>query len=370
MLALRLSGALCWYWYNRSHIDEARRWVTQSLTQADDASLPRVKALAGAGRLAHIQQDSVQARALLTEALMLAHKLGERWWAAWSLHLLGRVSYFDDDAESTRAFGNLSLDLAREIEDEWLEAWALHLLGLAEHIDSNYAKARLLYEESLVIRQRIDFREGAGTIQTLLGLIDFTEGDYPSTSARLVDALEHYRGLDAGWLMGNLVAQFLALAIAVGQPERAARLWGALSALSEAVSIRPIPLVEAVLGPAVEATRRALGEDRFQAEHATGRRMSLDEVADVAMAIAHEPRSSPASVAPPASVSTAHPAGLSRREAEVLGLIARGRTTQEIAGDLVISVNTVERHITHVYQKIGARGRAEATAYALQQGLA
>jgi DNA-binding CsgD family transcriptional regulator len=36
----------------------------------------------------------------------------------------------------------------------------------------------------------------------------------------------------------------------------------------------------------------------------------------------------------------------------------------------VISVPTVERHITHIYEKIGARSRAEATAYALRHGLA
>ena len=52
----------------------------------------------------------------------------------------------------------------------------------------------------------------------------------------------------------------------------------------------------------------------------------------------------------------------------MLRLIAAGCTSQEIADELVISIHTVERHITHVYQKIGARGRAEATAYASSTG--
>ena len=46
-----------------------------------------------------------------------------------------------------------------------------------------------------------------------------------------------------------------------------------------------------------------------------------------------------------------------------------GRSNREIAGDLVISVRTVERHITNLYGKIGARGRADATSYALKQAL-
>jgi DNA-binding NarL/FixJ family response regulator len=59
--------------------------------------------------------------------------------------------------------------------------------------------------------------------------------------------------------------------------------------------------------------------------------------------------------------------GLSQRQEEVLRLIAAGRTTREIAAQLVLSERTVERHIADVYAKIGARNRAEATAYALSR---
>ena len=60
---------------------------------------------------------------------------------------------------------------------------------------------------------------------------------------------------------------------------------------------------------------------------------------------------------------------LTPREVEVLQLIARGATNREIADRLVVSTRTVERHITHIYGKIGARGRASATAYALRNSL-
>jgi DNA-binding NarL/FixJ family response regulator len=61
---------------------------------------------------------------------------------------------------------------------------------------------------------------------------------------------------------------------------------------------------------------------------------------------------------------------LTTREVEVLERIAAGYTTREIAASLVISAGTVERHITNLYAKIGARGRADATAYAFRHGLA
>ena len=60
---------------------------------------------------------------------------------------------------------------------------------------------------------------------------------------------------------------------------------------------------------------------------------------------------------------------MTEREVEVLRLIAKGATNREIADDLVISMRTVERHITHIYGKIGARGKADATTYALRHSL-
>jgi DNA-binding CsgD family transcriptional regulator len=64
------------------------------------------------------------------------------------------------------------------------------------------------------------------------------------------------------------------------------------------------------------------------------------------------------------------PAGLSRREAQILGLLADGKSNLEISAQLFLSLRTVERHITHVYDKLGVRNRAEATAYAVKLGLA
>jgi ATP/maltotriose-dependent transcriptional regulator MalT len=67
------------------------------------------------------------------------------------------------------------------------------------------------------------------------------------------------------------------------------------------------------------------------------------------------------------------PAGLTRREVEVLRLIARGRANPEIAAELVLSVRTVERHVANIYEKIGASGRAAratAASYALATGVA
>ena len=63
-------------------------------------------------------------------------------------------------------------------------------------------------------------------------------------------------------------------------------------------------------------------------------------------------------------------AGLSEREAEVLRLVAAGRSNQQIADELVISLNTVRRHVSNIFDKTGAANRTEASGYARDHGLA
>lgn len=61
--------------------------------------------------------------------------------------------------------------------------------------------------------------------------------------------------------------------------------------------------------------------------------------------------------------------GLTTRERDVLRLIVRGDSSKEIAGNLQISVNTVDRHISNIYRKLGVRGRAQAAAVAVKRGI-
>lgn len=75
---------------------------------------------------------------------------------------------------------------------------------------------------------------------------------------------------------------------------------------------------------------------------------------------------------PPRRAAPPVPAGLTPRECEVLCLIAAGRSNQEIARALVLSVRTVERHISNIYAKLelsGPSARVAAAAFALRHGL-
>ena len=77
---------------------------------------------------------------------------------------------------------------------------------------------------------------------------------------------------------------------------------------------------------------------------------------------------------PPGPVRSSIPpeaaTGLSSRELEVLRLIAAGRSNPQIAEELVISLNTVQRHVSNILAKTGAANRTEAAGYARDKGLA
>jgi len=64
------------------------------------------------------------------------------------------------------------------------------------------------------------------------------------------------------------------------------------------------------------------------------------------------------------------PAGLTGREAEVLALVAAGRTNREIADALVLSHKTVARHLSNIFAKLEVTSRTQAAAFAFEHGLA
>jgi HD-GYP domain-containing protein (c-di-GMP phosphodiesterase class II) len=107
---------------------------------------------------------------------------------------------------------------------------------------------------------------------------------------------------------------------------------------------------------------RPAGTPQEAASHAQGEvragRLDGDAVAAVLVAAGHR-----------ATRRQAMPAGLTRREVEVLRLLAQGLSNSEIAQRLVISRKTAGHHVEHIYAKTGTTNRALASLYAASHGL-
>jgi predicted ATPase/transcriptional regulator with XRE-family HTH domain len=282
---LRIGGALAWYWECRGPVSEGREQLTRALSREGGTPATRMKALAGAGWLAHIQRDSSDARTFLNKARSIAGDLEDSWMVAWTTHLLGRVAYFDGDAEAAYRLGRESLEVAREIDDEWIIAWAYHLLALAAHINGDLGPAREYYEGSLEIRNRIGYPEGAATVTGLLGMLTLHEGDHVSAFALLRQSLEMNQQLGARWLVENMIANIVSISAGVGDFDRAARLAGFVSTMSDVVGAGPIPIAEAAFNEGASIARDKLGDDLYEQLSAAGSQMTMDEAIAESLAL-------------------------------------------------------------------------------------
>jgi non-specific serine/threonine protein kinase len=288
-IALRLAGALARYWWTRSYLVEGQHWLTRALASAHGRSAARMKALHGAGWLAHFRRDSGTARALFEQSLTIARELDDRWTVAWVLHGLGRIAYFDRDQEAARSFGEQSLAVAEALGDRWLIAWALHLLGLAAHIAGDFGAADAFYARSLAIRLDLGHHEAVGILYQLLGISAHRQRKFVEARCFCQGFLAISRELGSPWHLSNALAQFASLAAAQHQPERAARLIGAAALVNQTFRTRPIPLLEDLFVEGVGLARQALGEAVFTTALARGQAMTPEEAIAESLAVEVEP---------------------------------------------------------------------------------
>ena len=154
-----------------------------------------------------------------------------------------------------------------------------------------------------------------------------------------------------------------------GRPARAARLWVAAETLREEIGLalvlwdHTVTDYEAILADA----RGKLGETAWQEAQNDGRDMTLEQV--IEYALAGESGPSPADQEYPPAPSDTYPAGISARKVDVLKLVARGLTNAQVAKELFISPNTVNRHLNSIYHKLGVSSRAAATRSAIETRL-
>jgi DNA-binding NarL/FixJ family response regulator len=160
------------------------------------------------------------------------------------------------------------------------------------------------------------------------------------------------------------------VAVDQGELAWAVRLWGAADTLRKTIGA-PMPLVErASYESKVVAARDQLGEEVFVRTWAQGQRMTPEQALAAQGPAAIVEQGSTISQAKTADTSTSTlPAGLTKREAEALRLLAQGLTNAQIAEELVISPLTVNAYLRSLYSKLGVSSRTAAMRYAIDHNL-
>ena len=377
-MGLRLAGALAWFWRLHSHFSEGRRWLQALLaTSTVEPSPLRVRALTGAGLLAFAQSDYPAARALLEEGVALARELGDRPGLAWALHALGRVTVLERDNEGAKALLEESVALFRDVGDPRGMAYSLCFLGAVARQQRVFGRATALFKESDALLRRAGDTWGLLAVLLQWGAFANRQGDHERAATLYGECLSLARNLGSTWIMGESLWGLASVARSQKRLERAVRLYGAANALLNAIGAPGPPAIRAVIEQSLAAARAELGEEAFAAAWAAGRAMPVDEAVAEALRKDEGGRMKDEEVpiaGAPASSLIPHPSsfpdGLTAREVEVLRLIAAGKSNREIAAALVISLNTVLHHVSHILDKTGVANRTEAAAYATRHGLA
>jgi DNA-binding NarL/FixJ family response regulator len=117
---------------------------------------------------------------------------------------------------------------------------------------------------------------------------------------------------------------------------------------------------------ALAMTERQLGRIDSAREYLREARWILEQYPDPGQLLA-DPRT--IRLPRPTSTTSERPGNLSDREAEVLGLLGEGLTTDDIAHRLRLSLRTVDAHLRSIYRKVNVKNRSAATRYAIAHQL-
>jgi predicted ATPase/DNA-binding CsgD family transcriptional regulator len=309
------------------------------------------------GDLALRRRDYPAARSFYEQFLANGRKMGNRWFTAQALNNLGEVARCEGDYARAASLYDESLQLFRELENSGDIARSLHNLAYIAHHMGEDARAAGLFHESLERFQERGNKRGMA--ECLAGLATVALG---------------FAG--AGGRGTEPQAETAHLGPAV---QRSALLLAAAQAEFDALGVAMWPADQVEYDRNLAALRTlgsALNSESFEQAWAEGHGMSLETAVAYALAdtplAAGLPGDSTPGDEPTASIhvpTPAYPAGLTRREAEVLRLVAAGLSNAELADRLSVSINTVESHLRAIYGKIGVTRRSAATRFALEHNL-
>jgi predicted ATPase/DNA-binding CsgD family transcriptional regulator len=402
---LRLAALLRPFWQARGHAAEGAHALQALLDApaAQQATLPRARALAAAAHLLQLTGGYAMAEDYCQEALAIACAVGddylvaevrcERAWVLMrqgqpgaalplieqGLNLSRRLGELHQTARlfSARAYAtNAAGDPARAARDvaealrlfrqagDRLQAGSM-LCNLSDYElwTGDLDAARRHLAESLDIARALNNGHGIvyGTFN--LGLAEYLGGSPGAAAALFAESLDLARRMG---MKANIAYALLGLALAGrggADPAWSARLHGtadqALADLGHALE----PVEARLAGRDRQRLRAAMGAEAFEAEYAAGRTLDLAQVV-AALGPGDAAAGRTGEAVPDRDVAVLTP-----RELDVLELVAQGLSNADISRRLVLSEHTVHRHLANILRKLNLSSRAAAAAWGVRAGL-
>jgi non-specific serine/threonine protein kinase len=287
---------------------------------------------------------------------------------AESLRQLTNLTTLEGDYERAAVLGEDCLAASRAEGDLRARGMALLSLGSVRLLQERLEQAATHFVEGLALLRQVGDTSGIAATLTGQSVVAQSLGNITAADSMLAEALTLCRDL------GDDRSTYYAATVAVGRLvsrgalEPTARLVAALDFHRERTTLVAGVMEQVNLSRATAAARAALGEAAFTAAWKTGRELSVGHILDeVLVALTNSPTAG--SVVGPPETRQRSAGRLSKRENEVLQLVASGLSNPQIAERLVITPRTAKFHLASIMEKLGASSRAQAVALASQLDL-
>lgn len=334
------------------------------------------------GYMALEQKDYPRGYSLLEESQMLFKQIGNKKYASWAMRSLGRVLFTLNEQERAYSLVEESLLFSNEICDQLGSAYALNLKGRFALIQKNISAARSALEESLSLFTTLGYqRQRAYTLclRAKLALLQSNETaacDFYKESCKLFQQTDDLQGL------AYLLQEWGILMAIHGNLLKAACCWGMAETLTRMRDLRrfSLPIEQTVeevkhYEHMIAVVQAKLHPSVFVKTWEEGRTATLEQIleeqglpiiADQSFTQSYQDIKIRFQKKSVDNISY----GLTKREIEVLHLVAQGLTDAKIAELLSISPRTVNSHLRNTYSKLGITSRYAAIQYVLKNDLA
>jgi non-specific serine/threonine protein kinase len=308
--------------------------------------------------------DLDSAKPLFEQASVINHRLGHRMREAMNLALVAQVLFDSGDFARAEELNNQSYASLQAAGPGWGTVLTVCMLGRLAAVRGNHLEARKRFEESVDLSRQLGISRGMVWSLYFLAQHALAQGDAHRARGQFAE------GLRLAHQSGDVLAtahciEGFAGALAVTQPGRALRLAEAATALRDAVGSTAFPMDRQRLQRWIEIAEHRIGIQAASHARAEARALPLDQAVAYALSADEPTRRDDGN-----GVSD-HPfGGLTRRELEVLRLLALAQSNRQIAAQLVLSAKTVERHVGHIFTKLEVSSRAAAVRLAVQAGIA
>ena len=359
---VQLVTALGWYWQQRGDPSEGQRWLEVALTEYQPDECATLGLLRWATTLAEYVRDMPTATHWARRSLELAQRCHDRLNTAHARLALGNI-LSNHDLRDRRTQAKKHYEDAYRLYREEGElrrcVYVLLNLSMMNMALGSLAEARRQAMEAMEIAGAGGWRDLIWSALIRVGLVAFRDGRDQEAERlfeeclRLEPAERHPMSRTNGLYI--CVLALAAIAARCGKSEYAARLSGGADAVAgrdEVPTLLPVELVR-TFDHWQEMARQAMPPSSYRALVDSGRELSDAQIRELALA-------SIRTLAGPATVP------LSRRELQIVELVADGLTNRQVASRLGVSPRTVDSHIDHVRNKLGLRTRAQIVRWLIE----